>query len=145
MHRRRTKREYTLFCQALAAQHAQAHQIRLVQDNLNTHNASAFYENLPPQDAFDLAQRFAFHYTPKSASWLNMIEIEFSALARGCLHQRIPTMEDLERQVLALVAERHEQRIQIDWQFSLEAARSKFTRHYAKIRRDSEVTKPSKT
>ncbi|NJN22095.1 MAG: IS630 family transposase [Leptolyngbya sp. RL_3_1] len=134
VHARRTKREYTLFCQALAAQYPQARKIRLVQDNLNTHNASSFYENLPAAEAFALAQRFEFYYTPKSASWLNMIEIEFSALARGCLHQRIPTMAEVERQVLALVAERHQQRIKINWQFSIETARSKLSRHYDKIR-----------
>ena len=89
VHARRTKREYTVFCQALAAQYPHARKIRLVQDNLNTHNASSFYENLPAAEAFALAQRFEFYYTPKSASWLNMIEIEFSALARGCLHQRM--------------------------------------------------------
>jgi hypothetical protein len=141
----RTKREYALFCQALSAQYPQARKIRLVQDNLNTHNASSFYEHLPAADAFALAQRFEFYYTPKSASWLNMIEIELSALARGCLHQRIPTITELERQVLALVAERHERRIKIDWQFSIESARSKLTRHYDKIRLDPAGVKPSDT
>ena len=136
VHARRTKREYTLFCQALAARYPEASKIQLVQDNLNTHNASSFYEYLPAEEAFALAQRFEFHYTPKSASWLNMIEIEFSALARGCLHQRIPTQAQLEREVLALVQERHDQRIRINWQFSLEAARDKFQRHYAKIQAD---------
>jgi hypothetical protein len=136
VHPHRTKREYTLCCQALAQQYPEAVKIRLVQDNLNTHNASSFYEHLPPQEAFALAQRFEFYYTPKSASWLNMIEIEFSALARGCLHQRIPTLEQLEQEVLALVQERHQQRIQIHWQFSLETARDKFKRHYEKIRLD---------
>jgi hypothetical protein len=62
-----------------------------------------------------------------------MIEIEFSALARGCLHRRIPTLEELEREVLALVAERHEQRIPIHWQFSIEGARQKLSRHYETI------------
>jgi len=62
---RRTKREYTEFCPALAAQYPQAHKIRLVQDNLNTHNASAFYENLPPKEAFELTQRFEFYYPPQ--------------------------------------------------------------------------------
>ena len=133
---RRTKREYTLFCQALAQQYPQAYKIRLVQDNLNTHNASSFYEYLPATEAFVLAQRFEFHYTTKSASWLNMIEIEFSALARGCLYLRIHTMEELERQVLALVAERHEKRIKINWQFSIKSARNKLGRHYKQIRRD---------
>lgn len=145
VHARRTKREYTQFCQALAAQYPQARKIRLVQDNLNTHNASSFYENLPAAEAFALAQRFEFHYTPKSASWLNMIEIEFSALARGCLHQRLPTMEALEQQVLALVAERHQQRIPINWQFSIEVARNKFSRHYDQIRHDSAEVKSLKT
>lgn len=137
VHTRRTKREYTQFCQALAAQHPEAVKIQLVQDNLNTHNASSFYEYLPPEDAFALAQRFEFHYTPKSASWLNMMEIEFSALARGCLHQRLPTQAQLEREVLALVQERHDQRIRIHWQFSLEAARNKLQRHYDKIQADN--------
>ena len=133
VHSRRTKREYALFCQSLAAQYPDAIKIRLVQDNLNTHNASSFYEHLPMAEAFALAQRFEFFYTPKSASWLNMIEIEFSALARTCLHRRIPTMEQLEREVLALVSEPHEQRIKIKWQFSIEKARDKFSRHYANI------------
>lgn len=133
VHGRRTKREYTLFCQSLANQYPDAHKIRLVQDNLNTHNASSFYEHLPIEDAFALAQRFEFYYTPKCASWLNMIEIEFSALARGCLHRRIPTQEQLEREVLALVNERHEQRIKIDWQFSIEGARQKLARHYQQM------------
>lgn len=92
VHQQRTKKEYTLFCQALAAAYPKAKKIRLVQDNLNTHNASAFYENLPAAEAFALAQQFEFLYTPKSASWLNMIEIEFSAVARQCLDRRIPTI-----------------------------------------------------
>jgi len=85
VYQQRTKKEYTLFCQALAAAYPKAKKIRLVPDNLNTHKASAFYENLPAAEAFALAQRFEFHYTPKSASWLNMIEIEFSAVSRQCL------------------------------------------------------------
>ncbi len=96
---RRTKKEYALFCQALAAAYPKAKKIRLVQDNLNTHNASSFYEHLPADEAFALAQRFEFHYTPKSASWLNMIEIEFSAVSRQCLSRRIPTIESLEKEV----------------------------------------------
>lgn len=130
VHPRRTKREFTRLCQALAAAYPQAKQIRLVLDNLNTHNASAFYESLPADEAFALAQRIGFYYTPKAASWLNMIEIEFSALARLCLDRRIPTQAKLAAEVLALVAERDRQRIQIDWQFSIQAARTKLNSHY---------------
>ena len=75
VHPQRTKREYTLFCQALVIMYPEAIQIRLVQDNLNTHDTSAFYENLPADEALALAKRFEFYFTPKSASWLNMIEI----------------------------------------------------------------------
>jgi hypothetical protein len=82
------------------AAYPEAGKVRLVLDNLNTHNASAFYENMPADEAFALAQRFEFFYTPKSASWLNMIEIEFSALSRQCLQRRIPTRELLCRQKL---------------------------------------------
>ncbi|MBX7251500.1 MAG: transposase, partial [Candidatus Promineofilum sp.] len=68
VHTRRTKRELALFCQAVATAYSAATRIRLVLDNLNTHNASAFYEHLPADEAFALAQRFEFFYTPKSAS-----------------------------------------------------------------------------
>ena len=129
----RTKKEYALFCQALAAAYPEAKKIHLVQDNLNTHNASAFYENLPAEEAFALMQRFDFHYTPKSASWLNMIECEFSAVARQCLNRRIPTIELLEKEVLAIVKERHEKKIKIGWQFSIESARDKLNRHYQNV------------
>ncbi len=129
----RTKKEYTEFCQALVAAWPEAQKIRLVQDNLNTHNASSFYEHLPAAEAFALTQKIEFHYTPKSASWLNMIEIEFSALARECLHRRIPTQVDLEREVLALLKERATRKIKINWQFSLQAAREKLNSHYTRV------------
>lgn len=129
----RTKQEFTHFCQALVAAYPEALQIELVLDNLNTHNASAFYEALPAQDAQALAERITFHYTPKAASWLNMIEIEFSVLARLCLKRRIPTLPQLEREVLAIINERHTKRIKIHWQFSLQAARSKLNKHYRQV------------
>ena len=68
-----------MFCQALAAEFPQAAKIRLVQDNLNTHDASAFYENLPVDEAQALADRFEFYFTPKSPSRLNMIDVVSSA------------------------------------------------------------------
>jgi hypothetical protein len=137
VHPRRTKKEYTLFCQALAREFPEAIKIRLVQDNLNTHDVSAFYENLPADEARALAERFEFYFTPKSASWLNMIEIEFSALTRLCLARRIPTVEQLEREVLALVAERKTKQIKISWQFSLQSARTKLNSHYVKVHSDN--------
>jgi hypothetical protein len=143
VHLRRTKREYTLFCQALSAMYPEATKIRLIQDNLNTHDISAFYENLPADEAFALAERFEFYFTPKSASWLNMIEIEFSALARQCLNRRIPTLDRLEREVMALIAERNAQKIKINWQFSIPSARTKLNSHYAVVNEQNELFKVS--
>jgi hypothetical protein len=133
IHHQRRKQEFALFCQAVAAAYPEAMKIRLVLDNLNTHNASAFYENLPADEAFALAQRFEFFYTPKSASWLNMIEIEFSALARLCLNRRIPTIEQLEAEVMAIIAERNQKRIKINWQFSLADCRHKLNSRYSVV------------
>ena len=137
VHHQRTKREYALFCQALAQAFPEAKKIRLIQDNLNTHHISAFYENLSADEAFALAQRFEFFFTPISASWLNMIEIEFSALTRLCLDRRIPTFEQLETQILAFFKQRDQKQIKIDWQFSIQAARSKFDKHYVAIHPDN--------
>ncbi len=138
VHAQRTKREYTLFCQALAALYPDAIKIRLVQDNLNTHNASSFYEYLPAAEAYALAQRFEFIYTPKTASWLNMIECEFAVISRLCLNRRIPTMEQLRVEVLALLDERSCKQITISWQFSLQAARSKLNSHYTRVHPQNE-------
>jgi hypothetical protein len=69
----RTKQEYALFMKELAECYPKALKIRVVQDNLNTHSLSSFYEAFSAEEAFSLSQRFEFYYTPKSASWLNMI------------------------------------------------------------------------
>jgi hypothetical protein len=133
VHRRRTRQEFTLFCQALAAAYPQAKKIRLVLDNLNTHNAGAFYAHLPADEAFALAQRFQFYFTPIAASWLNMIEIEFSALTRLCLQRRIPTQKELATAVLALIALRRDKQIKINWQFSIEVCREKLNKRYSVV------------
>lgn len=129
----RTKCEFALHCQAVEKRFPEARKIRLVLDNLNTHNASSFYETFAADEAFRLAQKFEFYYTPPKASWLNMIEIEFSAIARLCLNRRIPTQAELAGEVLAIVKEREEKQIPIEWQFSIESARTKLNRHYEKI------------
>jgi len=133
VHPQRTKKEYALFLKELARLYPEAFKIRVIQDHLKTHTLSALYENFPAEEAFALAQRFEFHYTPKSASWLNMIECEFSAISRQCLDRRIPTQEQLEREVLALIQERAQQKIKINWQFSIKTARTKLNSHYERV------------
>ncbi|MDQ3684699.1 MAG: IS630 family transposase [Acidobacteriota bacterium] len=132
-----TMLEYTRFMQQLAGEFPDAEKIRVVQDNLNTHTTASFYQHPPAAEAFELAQRFEFYYTPRCASWLNRIDIEFSALARQCLNRRIPTQEGLAKEVLAIVKERNDKRIKINWQFSIESARTKFNRHYHQVNADN--------
>jgi len=130
---RRTKADYCRFGQEVAAEWAAAEVIVLVQDNLNTHNASSFYENLPPKEACALMQRFEFHYTPKKGSWLNIAELELSALSRQCLARRIPDVETLSRELELIVKERNKLEIKVKWQFTVENARHKLNRHYEKV------------
>lgn len=133
----RRKVEYAEFMQLLATHFPKAEKIRLIQDNLNTHNCSSFYEHFDAQTAYELSQRFEFHYTPKKASWLNAAEIEFSAVARACLNKRIPVKEQLEKQVLKYVKEREQKQIKVNWQFSITDARRKLNRYYADVNQEN--------
>ncbi|MBD0293737.1 MAG: IS630 family transposase [Flavisolibacter sp.] len=141
VYQQRTKKEYALFMKELAAAYPKARKIRVVQDNLNTHNTSSFYEQFSAEEAFALSQRFEFYYTPKATSWLNMIEIEFSALVKQCLDRRIPTEEQLRREVMAIVKERNDKKIKINWQFSIEKARTKLNTAYTKVNEANEKYK----
>ena len=125
--------EFALHFQKIAAQYPEAEKIIVILDNLNTHNASSFYKVFDAEEAFRLSQKFEFIHTPTSASWLNMIEIEFSAISRLCLNRRIASKEKLEKEVLQIVKERSEKQIKIEWQFSIQVAREKLNRHYQKV------------
>jgi len=93
---RRTRVDYADFMKTLALRYPEAETILLVQDNLNTHTAGSFYEALPPEEAFKLARRFEFHFTPRKGSWLNMAEIELSVLSKQCLDRRIADLKILK-------------------------------------------------
>ena len=128
----RTRRDYGLFMKELAEkQYPHAEKIILVQDNLNTHGAGSFYETFDAETARQLRKRFEFHYTPKKASWLNMAEIEFSALSKQCLDRRIADMHTLAKEAEAWAAERNANAVKIQWRFTTDKARTKLKRHYA--------------
>ncbi len=99
LNRTRTKKDYATFMDWISRkkQYHQAEKIIVVQDNLNTHTYGAFYEHLPTARASELRKKFEFHFTPKHGSWLNMAEIEFSALSRQCLNRRIPGIKEMDR------------------------------------------------
>jgi len=133
----RRKKEFAKFMKNLAEIYPDAEEITMILDNLNTHNFSSFYEQFPAEQAEALTKRFRFVYTPKNASWLNMIEIEFSALSRMCLNRRISSIQQLAKQVFAFFKEREDKAIKINWQFSLQTARQKLNRHYTKVNPDN--------
>lgn len=126
----KTKTDYAAFMQKLARTYKGAKKITLIQDNLNTHNPSSFYGNMTAPEAFALAQRFEVIYTPKKASWLNMAEIEFSALAKQCLDRRIDHIAKLAHEVKAWTKKRNRLKVKIHWQFTKDEAREKFNRFY---------------
>lgn len=129
----RTKTDYCRFQKEVIKFWNKAETIVQVQDNLNTRTASSFYENLPPQEAFERMKKFEFHYTPKKGSWLNMAELELSAISRQCLRgRRISQIETLSQEIEALVKERNKLEIKVSWQFTKEKARDKLKRHYEK-------------
>jgi len=128
---RRTAADYAQFMQNLLHLHyPRVDHIRLVQDNLNTHTPGSFYQVLPPEEAFQFAQLFELHYTPKKGSWLNMAEIEFGALATQCLDRRIPDRETLEKEALAWAHKRNKARKTVHWTFTKNAAREKLKNKY---------------
>jgi hypothetical protein len=130
---RRTMVDYADFMRLLADQYPEAETILLVQDNLNTHTAGSFYNALPPDDAFQLGRRFEYHYTPKKGSWLNMAEIELSALSKQCLDRRIADMKKLIDEVSAWEQERNAIGATVRWRFNKDNARVKLQRHYSNL------------
>ncbi len=130
----RTRRDWALFLRHLADEvYAEAERIVVVLDNLNTHGPASFYEAFPPAEARRLTHRFEFHHTPKHGSWLNVAEIELSALARQCLNRRIADAETLEGEVAAWVADRNAAATTIDWHFTTADARIKLKRLYPSL------------
>ena len=130
---RRTATDYAHALRRISAAFPDAEVIVFVQDNLNTHTKAALYQTFEPQEANALAKRFEFHYTPKHGSWLNVQELEWSALERQALDQRIGDKERLERLVKHWLTEREKRTVKIDWQFTSADARLKLKRLYPHV------------
>jgi transposase len=106
--------------------------IRVVQDNLSTHTPGALYEAFPAPEAHRILERLEFHYTPKHASWLNMVEIEIGVLKGQCLDRRIDDRVELEREIAAWERQRNAAGARVKWMFTTEKARAKMGRAYPK-------------
>jgi hypothetical protein len=117
----------------LETQYPEADRIRLVCDNLNTHGLGSLYEAFPPEQARALATRLEMHHTPKHGSWLNIAEIELSALTLQCLDRRMPDMATLRAETTQWAQRRNAAQKGVDWQFSTHDARIKLSRLYPQI------------
>lgn len=113
--------------------YAGAERIILVCDNLNTHKIAALYEAFEPDEAFRIMQRLQIVHTPVHGSWLNVAEIELSALTRQCLDVRIDTIEKLDDQISTWTAERNKAQVGVKWHFTNADARIKLRHVYPQI------------
>ncbi len=127
----RTGRDFAQCMRELAdVYYPQAEQIRVVLDNLSTHSAGALYEAFPAPQARRLLRRLEFHYTPKHASWLNMVEIEIGVLRGQCLDRRIGERDRLVAEIAAWEEQRNAAGARVNWMFTTERARAKLARAY---------------
>jgi transposase len=113
-----------------------AQRIRVVLDNLSTHSAGALYQAFAPAEARRILRRLELHYVPKHASWLNLVEIEIGVLKGQCLARRIEERATLEREIAAWTTARNAAGARIRWMFTVERAREKMGRAYAKATTD---------
>jgi hypothetical protein len=117
--------------------YSMAELIRVVLDNLSTHTTGALYETFPAAEAHRVLQRLEFHYTPKHASWLNMVEIEIGVLRGQCLDRRIGQRARLIAEIEAWQKLRNASRARIKWRFTTQKARDKLARAYPNTAKES--------
>jgi hypothetical protein len=127
----RTARDFAQCMRDLVDLHyPQAERIRVVLDNLSTHSPGALYETFPAPEAHRILRRLEFHFTPKHASWLNMVEIEIGVLRSQCLDRRIADRKTLQAEIDAWQAQRNAARARVKWMFTTQRARLKLLRAY---------------
>jgi len=127
----RTAKDFAFCMRDLVDTHyPKAELIRVVLDNLSTHTAGALYETFPAAEAHRILRRLEFHYTPKHASWLNMVEIEIGVLRGQCLDRRIGERDRLIGEIAAWQKQRNASGARINWKFTTQKARDKLARAY---------------
>jgi hypothetical protein len=114
----------------LTIDYPDAQRVVLVMDNLNTHTAGSLYEAFEPAKARELAQRLEIHHTPKHGSWLNIAEIELSALTRQCLDRRIDDLDLLNNELAAWQQATNNDQRQVHWHFTTSDARTRLRHLY---------------
>lgn len=131
---RRTRKDYAECLRELVdVRYPDAQKIRLVQDNLNTHDGASLYEAFTPEEARRILDKLEFHYTPKHGSWLNLAESEISIMNRQCLDRRLESVAEVAQQVDPWEEARNSQKIRVHWTFTVAAARRKLKKLYPSI------------
>jgi hypothetical protein len=120
----------------LTCDYPEAETVVLVLDNLNTHGIGSLYEAFDPETAFALAQRLEIHHTPRHGSWLNIAEIELSALTRQCLDRRIDAPAPLNAELAAWQQQTNSDQRQVQWHFTTGDARVKLRHLYPTLRQE---------
>ncbi len=132
--KQRTKKDWALEIQTLLDDdYPNASRVCLVMDNLNTHTLGSLYEAFDPETAYALARRLDICYTPKHGSWLNMAEVELSALTLRCLDRRIGSLDELHQAVSAWARQRNHNEKTMNWQFTAKDARIRLKHLYPKF------------
>ena len=121
--------------QMLTVDYSDAPCVVLVMDNLNTHGIASLYEAFEPAEAHALAQRLEIHHTPKHGSWLNIAEIELSALTRQCLDRRVSDLDVLNTELAAWQQATNADQRQVEWHFTTHDARTKLRHLYPNTKR----------
>lgn len=137
---RRTGQDFAECMRDLVDQHyASAQKIRVVLDNLSTHSAASLYNSFAAPEARRVLRKIEFHYVPKHASWLNMVEIEIGVLRTQCLDRRIAERAELESEIAHWERRRNASGEKIRWMFNCEKARQKLAHAYAQLLPESQV------
>jgi hypothetical protein len=132
--RQRTREDWAREVKSIVTEeYTQADKVVLVMDNLNTHTVSSLYQTFSTEEAFEIAQKLEVHYTPKHGSWLNIAEIELSAMTSQCLDQRIDTLEKFSSELAVWQRERNGKQKMVKWQFTTEDVRIKLHHLYPVI------------
>ena len=128
---RRAAEDFALCMRELCDAHFPgAEKIRVVLDNLSTHSASALYQTFSPPEARRILRRLEFHYTPRHASWLNMVEIEIGVLRSQYLDRRIDNRNLLVSEIAHWERQRNQDGDRIKWMFTTDKARAKMAHAY---------------
>lgn len=130
----RTGQDFAACMRDLVDRHyPRAKRIRVILDNLSTHTGAALYKSFDPQEARRILRKIEFPYTPKHASWLNMVEIEIGVLRRQCLDRRIAERAELESEIAIWQRRRNASGDKIKWLFNCEKARKKMRQAYPQL------------